>query len=186
MVTNKISQIHKERKPLIPVVILCTDKNSNYNSMQNVITFSSAEDALTYKGCFPVICHPPCAMFSKNRLFSKYNESSILLARHCYDMVNLYGGILEQPAYSIMFDYLGIKPTYSLDQNWFGYRARKKTWLYLKNVSLDKHPLSFDAITHNVTKTTSTMRARQPKQFCKYLINSVRNSIQNKISLEEK
>lgn len=99
------------------------------------------------------------------------------LAEHCYKKVTENGGIIEQPANSIMFELLGIHPQISIDQKWFGFRARKTTWLYLNKVTLLSHPITFDAATHSVEKLTSTMRSRQTLQFSQWLVNSVRTSL---------
>jgi hypothetical protein len=164
---------HDEKK----VAILCADKNSSYFKLPNLLIYTSRENALSYTGSLPAICHPPCAMFSRDRMLSKYNEESIQLARHCYDICQINGGIIEQPAHSIMFDYLGIKPTMEVWQSWFGFRAKKRTWLYCDKVTLLPAPITFDLSTHSVEKLSSTMRARQTLQFSQWLVNSVRTSI---------
>lgn len=155
------------------VVILCADKNSSYFQCPEALIYTARENALTYNGTLPAICHPPCAVFSRTRNLAASSTQAYHLAEHCLTIVNRNSGIIEQPAHSIMFEFLGIKPTIEIWQSWFGFRARKETWLYCKDITLLPPPISFNTPTHSVEKLTSTMRSRQTLAFSQWLIDSV-------------
>lgn len=159
------------------ITILCADDKSSYFDIPDLDIYTLSRNAFNYNGKNPVIAHPPCGAFSKMRGFSKRDSFNMELAEHCLNAIHNNCGILEQPAYSIMFELLGIQPTISVDQKWFGFRARKQTWLYLYNVELISHPITFDAATHKVENLTSSMRARQTIEFSQWLVDSVRCSI---------
>lgn len=97
-------------------------------------------DARTYDGPHPVVCHPPCGPWSSLRhLWTKHQKD---LAPIAVEQVRKWGGVLEHPATSTLFD----DPTLVLPHpgemgdgrgwtveveqcNW-GHPARKRTWLY--------------------------------------------------------
>lgn len=158
------------------VAILCADIHSSYFQFPECLIYTARENALTYNGDLPAICHPPCNNYSKARNLSKQKDTGLELAKHCLHIVKKNSGIIEQPANSILFSLLNITPTIEVWQSWFGFRAKKRTWLYCWNIKLLPTPISFNAPTHNVERLTSSMRARQTPAFSEWLINSVLSS----------
>jgi hypothetical protein len=72
-----------------------------------------------------------------------------MLAWHAVQMVDLYGGVLEHPAGSTLWRNQGLpiplhgEPlsyTFGIDQVWFGFRARKPSWLWIRGVPNDQLP----------------------------------------------
>lgn len=53
------------------ITILCADDKSSYYQIEDLDIYNKHRDALTFNGSNPVICHPPCAAFSRMRGFSK-------------------------------------------------------------------------------------------------------------------
>lgn len=104
--------------------------------------WDEARDARTYAGPWPVVAHPPCGPWpSLRHLHSRPDERGLgLLA---VEQVRRFGGVLEQPAGSRLWDAAGLPTTsvcsadgYALlvEQCSWGHVARKKTWLWLVGV----------------------------------------------------
>lgn len=94
-------------------------------------------DARTYAGPWPVVAHPPCGPWSALRhLHTKPEERALgLLA---IEQVQRFGGVLEQPARSKLFEHLsGPGFLFTVDQVSWGHVARKPTWLWFVNVPAD-------------------------------------------------
>jgi hypothetical protein len=99
-------------------------------------------DAREYEGPWPVICHPPCGPWGRLRHLYKGAEHDC--APRAVAQVHAYGGILEHPAGSKLWDAAGLpKPGDWNDYNGYtievcqcdwGHVARKRTWLYLVGV----------------------------------------------------
>lgn len=97
-------------------------------------------DARTYEGPWPIVAHPPCALWSSLRHLTKRWEDGC--ADAAVKAVREWGGVLEQPRGSKMWDVFGIpKPgdpyvdpwggtSYEVQQCDWGHPARKRTWLY--------------------------------------------------------
>ena len=155
--------------------VLCVMPGSNYYLIDGLDLWDKERDAYNYKGTGRVICHPPCQQWSKLKAFSKDDIKERELAYWCYELVNKYGGIMEHPKGSSFFKTVGAD-TRSLRvvwQSWWGFRAKKETYLYCRDVDLLSYPLSFDAIKMKVENMNKKERSKMPLEFCKYLVNSV-------------
>jgi hypothetical protein len=154
--------------------ILCADEKSNYFKLDYILDiYTTSRSAFNYKGSNLVICHPPCAQFSRMRKFSKTNKDHLDLAAFCVETVKKNGGILEHPAGSNIFKLYNLnrKKILSVDQSWWGFPCRKRTYLYFENVFPLITPISFNLVTKKVTDLHSSMRSRMPISFCKYLVD---------------
>ncbi len=101
-------------------------------------------DARTYEGPWPVVAHPPCGPWSSlKHLHAKAGD--LALAPRAVEQVRKWGGALEHPAHSKLFQFCGMpRPgmlpdtfggrTIELEQVRFGHVARKRTWVYLVGV----------------------------------------------------
>lgn len=107
--------------------------------------FDEARDARTYAGPWPVVAHPPCRLWSKLKHLSKdasryrWKDGT---ADAAVKSVRSWGGVLEQPAGSAMWDVFGFpRPGEPYTDPWggiswevqqcdWGHVARKRTWLY--------------------------------------------------------
>lgn len=144
------------------VSILFTQKNSIYNTL-GVDTWDILRDADNYPGHNAVVCHPPCRAWGRLRYFAKPRSNEKQLAINAIGFVRKYGGVLEHPAGSKLWSELKLPLgkeidsyggfTISINQSWFGHKAKKNTWLYVCGIDKKNVPalmLSFDAITHIV------------------------------------
>src|SRR5262249_34237977 len=86
-------------------------------------------DARLYAGPWPVICHPPCGPWGnyKARCFRQGKEHGLL----ALEFVHRWGGVVEQPTGSDLFDLHGCGGTVGkLAQGDHGHAAIKATLLY--------------------------------------------------------
>lgn len=132
-------------------------------------------DARLYAGPNPVVAHPPCGPYSKQRHNYRGNEHDC--APRALEQVRAFGGVLEHPAGSTFWDMADLpKPTrenawtgilssfgdgfggytIEVEQVEWGHPARKPTWLYINGVEywphvkrlLDSRPFRGRAPTH--------------------------------------
>lgn len=105
--------------------------------------WDAERDALTYDGPWPVISHPPCAPWTTLRNLCRRDAEKVHGA-HAVDVVQRFGGVLEQPAGSQLFAMYGLAEpekaadvygfSIQVDQVAWGHVARKRTWLYICGV----------------------------------------------------
>lgn len=123
-------------------------------------------DALTFPGGLPVVCHPPCRAWGRLRHMANPRPGEKELAFFAVDQIRANGGILEHPAGSTLWDAVGLPKhsgydefggfTVSIDQFWWGHRARKKTWLYICGITrgeLPQMPIKYGRATHTISSS---------------------------------
>jgi hypothetical protein len=101
-------------------------------------------DARTYAGPWPVVAHPPCGPWGSLKHLYRGNEHDC--APRAVEQVRAFGGVLEHPARSKLWDACGLPlpdglsdgygHTIEVDQCAWGHVARKRSWLYVVNVGL--------------------------------------------------
>ena len=116
-------------------------------------------DANHYPGDHPIVAHPPCApwgclSWSHERMIAR-GGSSVDGTADCGPIavahVRRWGGVLEHPAGSKLWDYCELPPpgrgkdqyggwTLKIRQSDFGHQAQKLTWLYVVGVDFWKIP----------------------------------------------
>ena len=115
---------------------------------------------LMFPDLTPAAFHPPCRLFSKMRGLSTAPASERSLAYFAVTHVQCFGGVVEHPCFSKLWSDMslpapGIIPdlhggfTLSVNLHWFGFPARKHTWLYIvgcKPSDVPAYPLNFDAV----------------------------------------
>ena len=155
------------------ISVLCTMPGSNYYRIPNLDCWDVKRNAFNFTGSNPVITHAPCPQWSRMKAFAKYNQRDRLLAYFCWDVVNTNGGIFEHPAGSSFFNHVGAdwNKIISIDQMWFGFPARKRTYLYFNKCIPLQYPISFDCPVKLVEYMSSSMRSRQPLSLCKWLVD---------------
>jgi len=153
------------------IPILFTRENSIYNLLE-CDPWPKSRNALLWPGNSAFVAHPPCGQWGRLRKQAINNPAVKDLAIWTVKQLRVWGGVMEHPAGSNLWDHMQIKKstspdqyngfTISIDQFWFGHKARKRTWLYIVGCTLadlPPLPLNFSAITHHVS--TSLRKERK-------------------------
>lgn len=165
------------------ITVLCAKKDSIYKTIPGIDVWDEERDAYFFTGSNPVITHAPCAQWSTLRAFANDNPDEKELAYFCLTKVMRNGGIFEHPAGSAFFKQAGVnKNIYSVDQSWFGFPARKRTYLFFHKCK----PLAFPIMTHYPTNVVATSRRKHKlpdmkksersttvKAFAQWMIDSI-------------
>jgi len=154
------------------ISVLCVNPDSVYKTLPDLDVWDKARNAYHFAGSNPVITHAPCQQWSRMRTFAKEDQEEKALAFFCYDKVKTNGGIFEHPAGSSFFKIAGIRSSeiYSVDQSWFGFPCRKRTYLYFSKCKPLQFPLRFEAITKTVDQLHSSSRSDTTILFAEWLI----------------
>lgn len=178
-----------------PISVLFCMSDSIYKSFPECDVFDKNRNALTFDNSGPVVAHPPCRSWSKLRSFARPEVGERALAIWAIWTVRLCGGVLEHPASSQLWKTyklpLGQEVdewggyTISVDQCWFGHRARKSTWLYIvgcPKMSLPEwtpnfspHEFGVCKGRHTMTGITTKERNVTPASFAQFLIDIASN-----------
>ena len=144
------------------VAVLFARQDSYYKTLPNVDVYDIDRDARTWPGGCPVVAHPPCRAWGLLRQFAKPRPDEKQLAIMAVQHVQQYGGVLEHPARSSLWNHMGLpKPgefedehggySIEIEQFHFGHKAEKLTWLYIVgNDELAPIPVRVGKPTHVV------------------------------------
>ncbi len=158
------------------IAVLCALEKSFYKTLPDLEVYDKQRNAYTFNLDIPVIAHPPCQQWSRLKSFAKFDREEKDLAFFCLEKIKKNGGILEHPAGSSFFKEAGIKPTISIDQSWFGFSCRKRTYLYFHDCKPLSFPLSFDLVTKRVPDLAQDMRSYTTPQFANWLIDCIKKA----------
>jgi hypothetical protein len=132
------------------VAVLFARSDSVYKGFDLADVYDIERDARNYSGNFPVVAHPPCRAWGRLRAFAKPCPDERDLALFAVNSVRRFGGVLEHPAGSTLWDDANLpRPgacdrfggyTLPINQYDFGHRAKKSTWLYIVGCPLCKLP----------------------------------------------
>lgn len=149
-----------------PVAALFVRADSIYKSMPAVDCYDIDRNALTWPGGCPVVAHPPCRGWGKLYYFAKPAPGEKDLGPWAVHQVRTYGGVLEHPKDSKLWEAAGLpRPgqvdawggwTLPVSQHWWGHRAEKMTWLYIVGCAPDSIPdipLRLGAATHVIAQS---------------------------------
>ena len=126
-------------------------------------------DARLYAGPNPVVAHPPCGPWSSLRhLWTKHQKE---VGPFAVEQVRRWGGVLEHPAYSLLFEACRMpKPgefsdehggcSYEVQQCDWGHPARKRTWIYVVGLA----PLDPDVSVSSRAHPLVLWRRHGPRQ----------------------
>ena len=155
----------------VDVSVLFVRKDSVYKQL-GVDFWDKERDARLYNGPNPVVAHPPCRAWGQLSHFAKPEPGEKELALFAIDIIRKYGGVLEHPRASRLWpEYLPLPGrtdeyggySISVDQFWWGHKARKRTLLYIvgcPHKELPPIPLRFDAIEHVVSSSSRSKRGK--------------------------
>jgi hypothetical protein len=132
------------------VAVLFARSDSNYKAIDCDV-WDELRDARKFEGGQPVVAHPPCRAWGRLRQFANPMPWEKDLALFAVDQVRRWGGVLEHPAGSKLWDAAGLPRPGSVDnfggwtlpilQKDFGHKAEKATWLYIVGVAPAQLPV---------------------------------------------
>jgi hypothetical protein len=151
------------------ITALCVRKDSIYKKL-GIECYDKERDMTRWEGGNAIIAHPPCAQWGKYRQFATVDQSEKDLAVTCIDLIRKFGGVLEHPSTSKLFDKKFSNRdipmpgfidewggyTICINQHWFGHPCEKKTLLYIvgcEEKQLPEIPFSLDAIQYVISPT---------------------------------
>lgn len=127
--------------------------------------WDAERDATNYRGDLPVITHPPCRTWSRLApCVTRARPGEKELAPWAVDQVQKWGGVLEHPAGSKLWDHCKLPPAGGLpdahggicievDQWHWGHWAKKPTRLYIAGATnIPAMPIRSGRPTHCVTQ----------------------------------
>ncbi len=162
------------------VAVLYVDKNGIYPKLAaelDLDCWDESRDARKYDGPWSVVAHPPCRNYSSLKHLAKSDYSDCAIV--ALEQVRKFGGVLEHPARSALFDRFrpGYPPwpgdlpdpwggvTIEVAQVEWGHVARKRTWLYcIGTRAFERSPFPDREPTHWVSGFRSTTGAT-PKRY---------------------
>lgn len=176
----------------VAVSALFVRKDSVYKEL-GVDCWDMERNALNWPGGNPIVAHPPCRAWGQLSHFAKPRQGEKELAFFAIDMIRKYGGVLEHPRASRLWPrYLPMPGkvdefggySISIDQFWWGHKAKKSTLLYIVRCpirELPAIPMRFDAIQYVVSSSANSKRCLKkeiskkereatPIDFAKWLI----------------
>lgn len=159
------------------VAVLFARSDSVYKTLPDCDVWDAERDARQWLGGMPVVAHPPCGHWGRLRKLCTKPKSEMSLGPAAVEFVRHWGGVLEHPSGSKLWDYCNLpKPnsgpdefggwTLSAPQWWWGHLAFKSTWLYIvgvKPADVPSVPLRIGQPLYTVSTRASsrkTMRHR--------------------------
>lgn len=152
------------------VAVLFARADSVYKTLPGCDVFDIDRDARTFAGSDPVVAHPPCRAWGRFKAMAKPRHDEKDLAHFAVRNVRANGGVLEHPAHSSLWPAAGLPLpgardefggfTLPIDQNWFGHRAVKSTWLYVCGIEPSQLP-AFPIIIGGASHVIAQMRSRK-------------------------
>lgn len=136
------------------VAVLCAAPNSVYNSIPGVDVYDRSRDCRSFTGDAPVVAHPPCRSWSAFcRHQAKPEPGEKELGPWCVERVRENGGVLEHPAYSLLWNHCklplpgqGMRQglwSACVSQAWWGDVRSKNTWLLFSRISIAEVEIPF-------------------------------------------
>jgi hypothetical protein len=123
------------------VAVLFAREDSIYKVMPECDVWDKTRDARNWPGGNSVIAHPPCRLWGRLRAFANFVPGEKELAVWAVERVHQWGGVLEHPAGSKLWEYCNLpRPgsrdkwdgwTAAIPQFWFGHKAEKASWFYI-------------------------------------------------------
>src|SRR5215471_15576531 len=149
------------------ITVLFARKNSIYKRLPGVDVWDEARDALKWEGGTSVIAHPPCRLWCACKSLSRAPANERNLSIWAVDTVQHWGGVLEHPARSGLWEYVGLPLpgrhdaygfSIAVDQWWWDHKASKRTWLYVCGAKFPEIPLKIGEPTHLISNSRTASR----------------------------
>lgn len=126
------------------IAVLFARRDSVYKTLPGVDVWDEDRDARRWPGGCPVVSHPPCRAWGGLRHMAKPRPGERELAVFALEQVRAWGGVLEHPRRSELWQACGLPLGDQIDefggfsllvnQCWWGHRAEKPTLLYVCRV----------------------------------------------------
>lgn len=176
------------------IAALFVSRRSIYRHLPGVEVFDRTRNAANFAGSKPVVAHPPCRLWCKLRHQAGANtpaaakEAEKDLGKWAVEQVMKWGGVLEQPAGSLLWEACQLPRcgdysdpfcfTIYVEQAWFGFPTPKATWLLVCGVpkSLVEVP-SYQLRDRSLTSfndLNTFERSRTMEPFARYLCQLAR------------
>lgn len=167
------------------VAVLYAKAGTAYRQIAGIDVWDEVRDARLFPGGCPVIAHPPCRAWGRFAHRAKAKAHEMDLAFHAVRMVRRWGGVLEHPACSKLWNAAGLpRPGEAADEfggysiavnqvDW-GHRALKPTWLYILGVERDRLPYWDEGSGVPVTTVERMWRGEReatPFRFAMWLVH---------------
>ena len=175
------------------IAVLFARRDSIYRSFPECDVWDAERDARLWPGGSAIVAHPPCRAWGSLRHFARPGPGEKEMAIWAIGEIRKWGGVLEHPAASGLFDRVGApRPGRGMDQwgGWtlgvrqldFGHACEKKTILYIVGCaprSIPPLPISFVPPSHIIgssrrhsalTGASQRMREATPPRFAEWLV----------------
>lgn len=146
-----------------PVAVLFARSDSYYKTLPGCDLFDIERDARSWPGGCPVVAHPPCRAWASLRHKAKPRDDEKNLARWAVAQVRKWGGVLEHPQCTTLWQDQGLPEgqerdafggwTLYIQQHWWGHRAQKRTRLYIVGCEprdIPIMPMKLGEATHTI------------------------------------
>jgi len=157
------------------VAVLFARADSIYKTLPGVDVWDVARDARTWPGGCPVVAHPPCRTWGTLAHLFSHPAGERDLAPWALAQVRANGGVLEHPRKSRLWPEFSLPwPgegrdefggwTLPIDQNWWGHRARKATFLYIVGCDpwdVPEMPIVLGETTHVISQNRTLPGGRR-------------------------
>lgn len=167
------------------VAALFVEHDSVYKRLPGVDAWDAERDALTWLGGQPGVYHPPCRLWGQLSHFSKAPKEERELALWSIDSCRSWGGVVEHPLHSKLWDRVGCLGLGMRDrfggvlipvlQAWYGHRAPKATALYIVGVVPGLKSSGTSVTT--VERMSRRERLATPEPFARFLVSIARGSL---------
>lgn len=154
------------------IAVLFARADSVYKTIPGCDVYDAERNALTWPGGCPAVAHPPCRAWASLRHCAKPRPGERDLALWAIEQLRRWGGVLEHPHRSTLWPVAGLPEpgrvdafggwTLTIDQNWWGHRAQKRTRLYVVGCEpsdIPDMPLRLGVATHTVGLWSGRNRA---------------------------
>lgn len=161
------------------IAVLFVRKNSIYKTIAGVDAWDAVRDARLWLGGTPLVAHPPCAQWCRMSQWAHDKPDEKALSLHALDLVDRWGGVIEHPVTSRLWGHINGREgfLYTIDQQWFGHRAQKRTTLYvngIKPAELPPIPYLMAEPTQPCQNMGKAERERTPPAFAEWLVDIAR------------
>jgi len=172
----------------VNIAALFVRPDSHYKAMPGVDAYDHKRDAKTWPGGVPAVYHPPCRAWGRYKAVAKPRPGERELALWSAEQCRKFGGVIEHPASSDLWDAIGCVTPGLRDkhggvlvfvrQGDYGHRAEKLTGLYIVDAPVPDLVWTEKKFSHKVESMGCAERERTPPKFAALLVSIARSVAQ--------